>query len=792
MIKNYIKITLRNIRKHPGYSFINILGLAIGIAVCVLIFRYVSYELSYDKYHSKSDRLYRVTLQTPQQNIALTPSIVSPLLQREFPEVEKAVRIYNYSSFRPVVIQHEENVFEEKSFAYADSSLFALFDFPLVYGNSETALQRPYTLVLSQKMARKYFGDANPVGKILRINNARDYEVTGVMEDIPANSHFRFDIIASLESRRGWSELSDTQLSGSQFHTYITLREGAASTSVENKINQYVKQIAPGSRPFELLLQPVTGIHLYSSVDHEIQPQGDIRYVWAAGITAVLILLIACINYMNLATARSVRRAREVGIRKVMGSGRRELMGQFFGESVFLTLIALVAAIFLVELLAPWFSRLTGQTYPIQYTDPLLLLMLVGTGIIVAFLSGSYPALILSSFQPSAVLSGTRITGAGNTSLRKALVVVQFGISVFLIIGTLVVNSQVDYIRSKELGFNKNNVVALTSYSEVEERFEAFKSELDRLPGVGQATMASHTPVEVSSGYKIDIEGIDEDPDLVLRGLRARPEFTEMFGIDVIAGRPLSEGDFISTNREENPEYAFLLNEKAAQIFEVEPDELIGRHTNVHGRTGRIVGIVEDFHFSSLHNEIEPLMIFPQDGFNKLMINITSSEVENALHALEAAWRDFFPAIPFEYQFIDQQFDALYRAETRVGYIFTAFSIMSIFVACLGLFGLSSYMVEQRTREIGVRKVLGASLVNILNLFSVDFLKLVAMGFVLAVPAGWYVMNNWLQNFAYRIDVHSGIIVMAGGITLVIAILTVSFQALKAATLNPVESLRSE
>ncbi|MBD3616749.1 MAG: ABC transporter permease [Gracilimonas sp.] len=794
MLKNYVKIALRNIRKNPGYSFINILGLAVGIAACVLIFRYISFELSYDKYHSKADRLYRVTLQTPQQQIALTPSIVSPVLQREFPEVESAVRIYAYGNYRPVVVQYEDRVFEESSFAAADSSLFDLFDFELLAGNARSALKRPGTIVVSNSMARKYFGDTNPIGKTLTITTTGtvEYEVTGVMKDIPNNSHFRFDIIASLETYRSWGQLSDTELQGSQFYTYIALQDGVDPTAVESKINTFVQQSLAESRPFELPLQPVTNIHLHSNIDHEIQPQGDFRYVLAAGITALLILIIACINYMNLATARSVRRSREVGIRKVMGSGRKELMGQFFGESAFLTFISLLVSLFLVELFAPGFFRLTGQTLPINFTDPLLLLLLAGIGILVTLLAGSYPALVLSSFQPSAVLMGGRTTTAGNTSLRKALVVFQFGISVFLIIGTLVVHNQVDYIQTKELGFNKENVVALTSYGEVENRFEAFRSELSQIPGIGQITMASHSPVEIGSGYKIDVDGINEDPDFVINGLRARPEFTDMFNIEIIAGDPISENNFSATNREENPEYAFLVNEKTAQVFGVEPEELIGRRTEVHDRIGTIVGVVDNFHFSSLHNEIEPLMIFPQDGFNKLLVKLTSSDIENALHSLEASWESFFPTIPFEYQFVDQQFDALYRSETQIGYIFTGFSLLAIFVACLGLFGLSSYMVEQRTREIGVRKVLGASLFNILGLFSMDFLKLVITGFLLAVPVAWFVMSDWLQNFAYRIDISYNIMLIAGGLTLLITVMTVSYQAVKAALLNPVESLRSE
>jgi len=794
MLLNYLKIALRNLRKYKGYTFINVIGLAVGIAVCVLIFRYVSFELSFDEYHEKADRIYRVNLDHPQFHLALSPSLFLPTLTQQYPEVETGVRVYDSGSSRPLVIRNGERVFEERSFAYADSTLFKVFDFKLLAGNPEKALVRPNTIVISREMAGKYFGSGNPVGESLEVNGNM-FEVTGVYENIPENSHFRFDFFASLITRSDWGPLSDNTWRAANFFTYLVLDRTAELQELTEKFNGYVQENF-GDNEFaaslEIVFEPLTDIHLYSRADNDIAPQGDFRYVLAASAIAILILVIACINYMNLATARSQRRSREVGIRKVLGSDRKSLIGQFYGESAFLTILALGLSIFLIELFLPWFNRLTGQVLNINYASLSFWAMLLGTGIAVTFLAGSYPALMLSSFNPASVLKGGRIAGAGNTSLRKTLVVFQFAASIFLIICTLAIFRQIEFIQEKELGYKQDNVLVLTSYGGVEDRFQALRSELMQLPGVADAAMASETPTNIRAGYSPDIEGVDEGPNFLVRAIRVSPEFTDALNIEIVEGRSFTQGDLERSSREEEAELGILVNKATAAEFGLEPRELLGRRTQIGGGSGTIVGVVENFHFAPLHQEIEPLFIFTYPGFNKLLVSFNTDNTRQAVENTRQIWNRLFPEFPFEYEFLDQEYNALYRQEQRAGNIFSTFSILAIFVACLGLVGLASYMVERRTREIGVRKVLGASVTNILTLFTKDFLGLVMAGFLIALPIGWYVMNQWLREFAYRIDLGYTVFLTAGLVALLITLFTISYQAFKAARLDPVSSIRTE
>ncbi|MDX1639226.1 MAG: ABC transporter permease [Balneolaceae bacterium] len=794
MLWNYLKIAVRNLKIYKGYTFINVMGLAVGIAVCVLILSYVSFELSYDRYHAKSDRIYRVTLDLPQLHLAVSPSMISPTLQRLFPEVVSGVRILNAGSSQPLVIRNEDRVFEERSFAYADSSLFEVFDFELQAGNPDGALVRPHTVVISRDMARKYFGSVNPVGRGLLVNG-REFEVTGVMENIPANSHFRFDFFASLVTRSGWSVLQDNVWRAANFYTYLVLDQDAQIGALKQKVDDFIRENVTGNdfvASLDIRFQPLTDIHLYSETEAGIAAQGDIRYVIAATAIAFLILIIACINYMNLATARSVRRSQEVGIRKVLGSGRRELIGRFYGEAAFLTLLAIAVSILMVELSLPWFNQLTGQNISADYGSSRFWGMLLGIGIVITLIAGSYPALRLSSFNPSSVLSGSQIS-AGDSNLRKGLVVFQFGASIFLIVSTLIIFRQVDFIQQKELGYKQENVMVLTAYSDVENSFETFNSELAQIAGVEGAAMSSETPTSIRAGYGLDVEGLEEGPNFQINGLRVNPEFTDILNIDVVAGRALTRGDLERANPEEGEAvYSFLANEATARHFGLDPEELIGRRAILSGRTGTIVGVVKDFHFTSLHRPITPLIMFPQDGYNRLLVSFSTDDVRRTLDITREVWNRMFPHYPFEYQFLNQEYNDLYRQETRAGNIFTSFAILAIIIACLGLFGLASYMAEQRTREIGVRKVLGATVMNIITLFSRDFIKLIAFSFVLSVPVAWFVLNRWLQNFAYRIDMGISVFIVAGALTLIVAMLTVGYQAVRAALLDPVESLRTE
>jgi len=791
LIKNYIKIAWRNLLKHKGYSAINILGLAVGIAVCVLIFRHISHEMSYDTYHENAGQMYRVTLQMGERHEAVTPSVVLPALQNNFPEIENGVRILAAGNYRPLIIRYEEKVFEESRFAYADSSFFDVFSYEFIAGGPVTALTRPHCLALSRDMAQKLFGDQLPVGKTVVTNGGTEYKVTAVFDNMPANSHFQFDVIASMATIQDWGELSDTELKGSQFYTYVVVQDDAFPTLLEQKLNAYISDHFPNDYDYTFHLQPVTDIHLYSNLLGEIRPHGDIRYIWAASAIALLILIIACINYMNLATARAARRSKEVGIRKVLGSQRTQLVGQFYGESAFLVGIAILFAVLIIELTFPWFNLMTGQALTSGLEEPFLWLALLAVGIIVTFISGSYPAIVLSRFKPVSVLKGSGGI-KGDSGFRKALVVFQFAISVFLIIGTLIIYQQVDFIQSKELGYKKDNVVVLNIPNDIHSQFNTLRSELMQIQGVDNVAMSSETPVDVKAGYSIDIEGVKKAPNLVVSGLLIHPDFNNTLSIPIVAGRDFREEDYIAASREDDPQTAFLLNESAVRAFGSTPGEIIGRPTEMSGRNGTIVGVVKDFHIAPLHREIEPLVMFPEHGFSKLLIGISSADVRQTLAQAKTVWESVFPSAPFEYTFLDQEYYALYQQEKQAGYIFTTFSLLAIFVACLGLFGLAAFMTEQRTKEIGVRKVLGASASNIVKLFSLAFLKLVLAGFILAVPFTLFLMNRWLQNFAYRIEIHFSVILAAGLITIIIVLLTVSFHAFKATTVNPVTTLKSE
>lgn len=794
MLYNYLKIAVRNLRKYKGYMLINIVGLAVGIAVCLLIFQYVSHELSYDRYHEKSDRIYRITMKRTDTNYGVTPSMISPTLQQLYPEVKSGVRIYHSGSYRPLTIRRGDRIFEERSFAYVDSSLFDIFSFQLLAGNPETALTRPNTVVISRDIARKYFGDESPVGKSLQVND-REFEVTGVMDEIPANSHFRFDFFASMNTLSGWTVLQDDVWRAANFYTYVLVEDGTGIRETEQKVNDYLHSTLTDNEfvaTLQLQFEPLTDIHLFSDVQRDISAQGDIRYILAAGAIAILILIIACINYMNLATARSVRRSREVGIRKVLGSDRRRLIGQFFGEAAVMTLISLMVSVLLIELALPWFSRLTGQVLSVDYSSAQFWVMLLGTGFLVTVTAGSYPALILSSFKPAAVLRGSKIT-EGNSSLRKALVVFQFAASVFLIITTIVIYRQVDFIQQKELGYKQDNVLVLTASGEVEQRFDAFRSELLELPGAAGTAMASETPTNIRAGYSLDVEGLEEEPNFIVNGLRINPDFTETLNIEVVAGQSFTRGDYNRANTEEgDQQYTFLANEATARYYGLEPEELVGRRATTSGRSGIIKGVVKDFHFTSLHQPISPLIMFPQDGFNRLLISLNTTDIQRTLANTRELWTQMFPQQPFDYRFLDQEYEALYQQEVRAGNIFISFAILAIFIACMGLVGLSSYMLERRTREIGVRKVLGATATHILTLFSRDFVMLVMLGYLIALPLSWYAMNRWLQNFAYRIEPGLMIFLAAGGLVVALTLATVSYHALKAVRLDVVQSLKRE
>ena len=797
MLKNYLRVALRNLLKNKIYSFINITGLAVGMACCILILFFVRDELSYDNFHQKAERMYRATMEATYGGqhfeIAVTPSIVAPMLQREFPEVENTVRLYNATKFGPVVVRAGDKQLQEKRFYYADSTLFNIFTFPMIYGDPQTALVRPNTIVLTQSTARKYFGDENPLGRSININNTWDFEITGVMQDIPHNAHLQFDLAASYTTlRQNWA-VNETWESANLF-TYFLLKENQSIAMMEEKLPALIdRSLGEGFKAagnsINVNFMPVQRIHLYSQLEGETN--SDIVYVYIFSIIAILILLIACVNYMNLATARSARRAQEVGLRKVLGAFRKQLAGQFFGESALVTFLALVFAIVLVHLVLPFFNLLSGKQLVINYLEmPLLIPALLGFCILVSLIAGSYPALFLSAFQPIKVLkAGT--SSRVRSSFRNKLVVFQFVVSIALIISTVVISNQLDFFRNKKLGFDKEQVLILNINDKaLRQDYPALKKELLQHSGVVSVSATSGYPGNVLGGYTMSAQGLAEMDFPSVVGLTVDGDFVETAGIELIAGKGLP--------KTYNPEqgYFYLINEAALKRIGWQKDEAIGRWVNLHGgRRGELVGITKNFHFASLHSAIEPLAMFlsPKSyDYDYLLVKLNTSDIRHTVNLIEQTWEKMVFHRPFEYTFVDQEFEALYRSEDRLSQIFILFTGLAVLIACLGLLGLISFTAEQRTKEIGIRKVLGASVSSIVVLLSKDFLKLVFISIFIAVPIAYLAMQQWLQEFAYRIDIGISTLVFSGILALLIALLTVSYQSIKAALSNPAKSIRYE
>ena len=804
MIKNYLKIALRNLRKHKGYTFINITGLAVGLACCLLIVLFVRDELSYDRYHDNADQIYRITLDAllGEQEIhgPISPAPMAQALVSDFPEVVQATRLFTFRD--ETLVRYEDNRFVEERFFFGDSTFFEVFTFPFLQGDPETALVEPNTVVLTESTARKYFGQENPIGQTLRVNEQTDYEVTGVMADVPTNSHFHFDFLGSL----GTLDNSRNPIwVSNNFRTYFILAEGHSPEAleakfpamVENYAGPQVEQIlgitidqffASGGR-FAFQLQALTDVHLHSQLDFEIEPNGDITYVYAFSVVAFLILLIACINFMNLATARSANRAKEVGVRKVLGSNRRQLTLQFLMESMLLSVIALGVALVLAAVLLPVFNSLSGKALQIDYLDGFMLSGVIGLAVLVGLLAGSYPAFFLASFSIVNVLKGQGTVGMKSSGLRSGLVVFQFVISIALMIGTAMVYRQVDFIQNKRLGFDKEHVIVLERFNALGPQQQAFKQQIQQHPNVVAVAAANTLPGRSFGDTSFIPEGAPPEDIRNIHLLYTDFDLLETLNLELVDGRFFSR-DFATDST------AIVLNEAA--VKELGWTEAVGKRLVSPSFSGgesqfiTVVGVVKDFHFESLRQAIGPLGMFIGRNLNYLTVRIEPGDVTGTLAAFEAQWKTFAPEQPFTYSFLDRDVDALYQADQRTGSLFGTFALLAIMIACLGLFGLAAFTAEQRTKEIGVRKVLGASVGGIVLLLSKEFTKLVALAFVVAAPLAYFATNRWLQDFAFQADFSWWIFVLAGLAALAIAWLTVSYQSIRAALTNPVEALRYE
>ncbi|HEX9653150.1 MAG TPA: ABC transporter permease [bacterium] len=791
MLHNYLKIALRNLQRQRVYSFINIVGLAIGMGSAMLILLWVRDELGYDRFHKNRQDLYRVVAEWKEQSEkwAKTPGPLAAAAKAEIPEVVNAARVHR----RPrMVIRQGGQAFYEEGDVRADPALFEMFAFPFITGGPEAVESG---IVITRKTARKYFGDEEPVGKSLNINNWYDIAITGVIADLPHNSYLQFDFVSELESLTNFWAGGFTW--GNFVHeTYVQLQPGADAEVVGKKITQLLIKNAPvlSAHLTKLYLQPMTDAYLSSDIGGNQFAVGDRKYVYIFSVVAGFVLLIACINFMNLATARSLKRAKEVGLRKVIGSSRAQLIKQFLGESLFLTFFAAILAALLVEVLLPWFNHLSGKSLALDYTNLRLLLglatIVVGTG----GLAGSYPALYLSAFAPIRVLKGGTpiLSESGRGSFRKALVVAQFALSIMLLICTSVIYKQVQFLTHKKLGFDKENVIFMPAKANLGEQYHAVKQQLLQHPEILDVTVQGCVPTNTIDTRLVSWQGMDPQRQFPVEINAVDYNYVDVLNLELAAGRNFASAFFTDAAG------AFIVNEAAATMMELE--DPVGEEIRVGERKGTIVGVLKNVHFKSLHQKIEPQIFHVLTDYNSelldlfgiVLIKVRGGAISPALAAIENVWQQVNPNYPFECHFLDQTYDNLYNSEKRTSAIFNYFALLAVVISCLGLFGLASFMTENRTREIGIRKVLGASVSKIVILLTSDFSKWVLLANVFAWPVAWFAMRRWLEDFAYRTEVGWWMFALAGGAGLSIALLTVSTQAIRAAVANPVASLRYE
>ncbi len=781
--------------KNKGFSFINIVDLSIGLTASFLIFLYVKFESSYDDFNSKANRIYRLVadVKTPSNimHLSATSAPMAINIRKNFPEVESAVRI-RYGSF---LVRKGEVKFQEQNSIMADSTLFNIFDFPLLYGNKKTALTEPMSIVLSETASRKYFGNKNPVGQTVLLTDANiNSVITGVMKDIPENSQIKADMIVSMSSQEQLSHQSSDSLDSHwtrlNLTTYLLLKPEVNPKTIQTKFPEFINKYTSGQlrntqTSYSLFLEPLRNVYLHSTRDGNTA--GNINNVYIFSIVAIFILFIACINFVNLTTARAAERAKEVGVRKISGAGKFQLVWQFIGESLMLCLIALVITAILSSFLIPRFNQLAGKTVSTEFfADFNNVLLLLLTSVCIGFIAGIYPALVLSSYKPITVLKGRFITGTRGIVLRKGLVIAQFTISIALIISTIIVYKQLQFMRDQDLGFNKDQMVIINTNGD--KNRVAFKESLLSIPGVlgtsfsnsipGNNNPVANSKVENSTGdmqqASLDIYFVDLD-------------FMNQYEMKIVAGRGFSKQ--LATDSTD----AMVINESAAKLLGYKsPQQAIGKKFDQWGTLGEIIGVVKDFHYLGLQKEIPPLSIRIESRDPMLSIKLSSHHMPSTIKAIESKWNQIIPNRPFDYSFLDEDFNKQYSAEDRFGSLFLDFAVLAIFIACLGLLGLTSYSTIQRTKEIGVRKVIGASISNIVTLLSAGFMKLVMVALVIASPLAWWAINKWLEGFAYRTDVSWWVFLTAGLMAIFIALITVSFQSIRAAIANPVKSLRAE
>ena len=805
MFRNYFKIALRTMMKSKAYSLINVFGLAIGMAATILILLFVQDELSYDNYHVNKDRIYRVTRawynEDNEVNLHLghVAPPFGPLLKSDYEGIiEESARVMNWNP----LVKGGDVVIEEDNLYFADPEIFNIMSWKGLEGDLNTALDQPTSIILTRSSAQRYFGDASPIGETMRVDNQFDLKVTAVIEDVPNNSHFHPEFILPMvlvEQYYGGAENFMSAWGSNNFSTYLMLREGypmqQLQDSLGNFLNRHLNTSASGRKPSEynkLTLWPIQSIHLESHLDSELEANGDIAYVYLYTVIAIFILAIACINFINLATARSAKRAREVGMRKVMGADRGMVISQFIIESLVYAILAVILGLVLVQLILPWFNNFTQKSLALDFTqNQFLVVLVILITFITGFFAGSYPAFYLSAFEPVDTLKGEINAGGSGVSLRSVLVVIQFTISIVLLIGVGVVQDQLEFVKTKELGFNDHQVLVLPVSDDIITKYESVKSTLMQHEGINNVAFSSRIP----SGRLLDSQSTTAEVDGEMKQINFRiadvhtdHDFLKALDIPVVAGR-----DFNSELASDSTE-AFIVNEATVRVIGWQSnDQAIGKKFNYGARQGYIIGVVKDFHFESLHQEIAPIVFLVTNGRGgSLVLKIDEEKQAETMAFLQEQWSFLRPGFPFTYFFIDARFDEQYANEDRLGELVGYFSALAILIGMLGLFGLASYTTEQRFKEIGIRKVLGASAMEILFMLTRGFSKLVFIGYLLAIPIAYYLMTQWLETFAYHGVVSWMTIISAGIIAMVFAWLTVGFQTLKAARSNPIDSIQYE
>lgn len=790
MFKNLLKTTVRYIRKHAGYSLLNVLGLTLGITSALFLIIYVSDELSYDRYHEKADRIYRVSSKITESDDQFTWIVAQipfgPQAARDYPEIESYTRFINMPR---ALYKYEDKEYNEENFYYADSTVFDIFTYKVLRGEVKSAVRDPKKIVLTRTAAARYFGKSDPIGKTLT-EGTNTYEITGVIEDLPSNSHFRFDALTArnnLPKQIGnWGNFG--------VFTYLLLPGNLDAKAFETKIqgmyDAYMKQIfGPLNIKIEYILEPIKRIHLYSTNANEPEPTGSITYVYIFGIVAIFLILIAAMNYMNLATARSTRRAREVGLRKVVGSRRSVLIFQFLGESIVLTLISLIISTILMIVLLPKFNLLAGKSFsPEILYSPVVLISLLGIVIITGIFGGSYPAMFLSRFSPVTVLKGEITQGSAGSLFRKILVVIQFSISVAMIVCTLVVFRQLNYLKNKDQGFDQKNVLSLQlNNNQMVRKYPLVKQMLLENEDIKYVT-STNTPMGEGSGKLIF--NVETDQGMSQRGINftvVDHDFVETLGIKVVQGRDFQK-DMPSDTLN-----GVLVNETF--VKRMGWSDPIGKKIeagDANTLRARVVGVIADYHQTGMYNEIESLLLAYREFNNILYIKLSGNNTEQTISFIESKWKEVFPDQPFAYTYLSERFNRQFEADEKRGFIFTLFTILAIIIACLGLFGLASYMVEQRTREVGIRKVFGASEGVVIKLISREFLILVTISIIVAVPAAYVIMSNWLENYVYRTSVGIPLLLLSAGLTLLITFITVGYKAYQASIMNPANAIRTQ